>query len=97
MGTILETFRNYRFINNAMAALLGAMVVALAVDIAIDAEWIADLFFIVFAGSLFVFYRGRFAPAKPPGMGLTALAWLLVGSVVVLAVLRVGTHLGRLV
>jgi hypothetical protein len=94
---IRKTFRNYRFINNAMAALLGAMIVALAVDFAIDAEWIADLFYLVFAGSLWVFYRGQFAPARPPGLVLTFLAWTLVVSVFVLAILRIAAHLGRLV
>jgi hypothetical protein len=86
---------NYRFVNNAMAALLGAMAVALAVDIELDAEWIADLFFLVFAGSLIVFYRQKFAPARPPGIALLGLAWILIAAVIALALLRVADHIGN--
>ena len=96
MGRARDLLGNYRFINNAMAALLGAMIVTLAVDIAVDAQWIADLFFIVFAASLVVFYRGKFAPAKPTGMMLTGLAWILIAAVVVLAAIRVADHIGKL-
>jgi hypothetical protein len=92
MERVRKLYSNYRFVNNAIAAMLGAMIVALGVDIAIDAEWIADLFFLVFAGSLVVFYRGRFAPERPPGFGLTALAWILVAALAAGAVLRVADH-----
>jgi hypothetical protein len=92
MARLRGPYTNYRFVNNAMAAMLGALIVALGVDIAIDAEWIADLFFLVFAGSLVVFYRGRFAPERPPGLGLTALAWILIATIVAGAVLRVADH-----
>jgi hypothetical protein len=92
MRRLRGLYSNYRFLNNAMAAMLGALIVALGVDIAIDADWIADLFFLVFAGSLAVFYRGRFAPERPPGLGLTALAWILVATVAAGAVLRIAEH-----
>lgn len=90
MGAIQRFVLHDRFVNNGMMALLGAFIVTLGLDIAIDADWLGDLFYLVFFAGLLLFYRGNFAPRQPMGMVLKVLALLLVAAVLALALLRVG-------
>ena len=82
-----------RLLNSGVAALLLAFAVALAIDIAIDAAWIPEVFFAVFAGAYVVLFRTGKAPALPRGEMLTGLGWMLILFVFTLAVLRVYTHI----
>jgi hypothetical protein len=81
-----------RMLRSGVAALLIAFAVAYALDLAIDASWIPEVFFAVFAIAYVVLYRTGKAPSLPSGDMLAGLGWMLILFVLTLAVLRAYTR-----
>ncbi len=88
----LETLRDRidgeRVLTSGMAALFIGFAIAFALDLAIDASWIPEVFFGVFALAFVALYQTEKAPALPSGDLLHRFGWMLLLFVITLAVLR---------
>jgi hypothetical protein len=94
----LDMFRDRiateRVLNSGVAALFIGFGMAFVLDLAIDASWIPEVFFGVFAVAFLALYRTEKAPPLPSGDLLHRFGWMLLLFVVTLAVLRVFVRIG---